>query len=57
MLTPARSGYNYCDIKSVTARLRYAYNEKTNIELRGIHATSDYGRSVNEIRSEFYMKY
>ncbi|HEY9070244.1 MAG TPA: S-layer homology domain-containing protein [Candidatus Ozemobacteraceae bacterium] len=57
VLTPARSGYNYADVKSLTARLRYAYNAKTNIELRGIHATSDYGRRVNDIRTEFYMKY
>lgn len=56
-LTPAKSAYNYRDISSVAFRLWYRYNPKTNLELKGLRVTSDYGRSASDIRTELFIRY
>ncbi|MFZ2956359.1 MAG: hypothetical protein WA705_05670 [Candidatus Ozemobacteraceae bacterium] len=56
-LTPSKGEYNYRDVKALTARLRYKFNPKSHLELRAIHVTSEYGRSADDLRTEFYTKF
>jgi hypothetical protein len=56
-LKKAKSSYAYPDATAVTARLRYKYNPNHTIELRGIRVVVDNGRSANDLRTEYYIKF
>jgi len=53
----ARSSYNYADVNITTARLKYQICPVTHLELRAIRLVSDYGRAVNDLKTEFFMRF
>ncbi len=56
-LIPSRSCYNYRAVKVLTARLLYQICPKSHLELRAISATSKYGRTLKDVRTEFFMRF
>jgi len=56
-MVPAKSSYLYRDVTAYTSRLRYQYNPKTFLEMRMIRVSSKYSRTVDDVRTEFFMKF